>query len=113
MGPWLICAASYCGPEAPDLARQLVIQLRTRYKRDAYLFNRSEKERREQNEEFARQQQANPLLPKRRRTVRIEEEVAVLIGGYPTIEAARQALDSVKKLATSRVAPQFREAGAG
>jgi hypothetical protein len=95
-GPWVICAASYTGPEAAQKAHDLVLEIRSRYNLPAFVFNRSEKERREQDEQRARMKQ---LCPEGRfRTVRIEEQYAVLVGGYKDIDSARRALDDVKKM---------------
>lgn len=99
-GPWMICAASYSGPDAPDLACQLVQQIRTRYQLSAYIFNRADEERRKQKEELDRvqQQQQSSIIPMRKRTIRVEEQCAVLVGGYPDMDSARKALDGIKKL---------------
>jgi hypothetical protein len=95
-GPWIILAASYTGPDAPELARQCVLQLRARDSLNAYVFNYADEERRKQQEELDRMQQAQPGA--RRRHIRIEDQCGVLVGGYPDMETAHKALDSVKKL---------------
>jgi hypothetical protein len=101
-GPWLICVASYSGSDAPELGRQMVLELRNRHKLEAYTFNRGEREREEMNRELTlqaqRQQANNPLLHVRRRIVRIEDQVAVLIGGYRDEKDARQKLDDIRRL---------------
>lgn len=98
-GAYLICAASYTGPEAPQLARELAYEIRSRYGLPAYVFNRSDEERRRQKEERDRLQQMYPQadLSKLRR-VRIQEQCVVLVGGYKDMETARKALDDIKKL---------------
>ena len=97
VGPWVICAASYTGPSAAVLAKQLVLQIRQRDNLPAYYFDRGEKERREQ-EEYLNQfrQRAGPDV--RLRKVRIPDQYAVLIGGYPDMDSARRALNTVKRL---------------
>ena len=90
-GPWMICAASYMGEPAAKLAHDLTLELRQRYQLPAYVFNRGAEERRKQQEEFdnERQQRQEYLrkmgytgeVPLRRRTVRIEDQYAVLVGG--------------------------------
>jgi len=101
-GAWLICAASYTGSDAPELGRQLVQYIRGHYHLAAYTFNRGEQERNALNAELERkrqQQQAdNPLVPIRRRVIRIEDQVAVLVGGYADKDSARRALETVKRL---------------
>lgn len=102
IGAFVICAACFTGDEAPDLARQLVYQIRANYNVPAYLFNRGDEERRRQQEELEAVQrlnlQVNQNQPVRRRTIRIEEQCAVLVGGYPDMETGRLALDQIKAM---------------
>jgi hypothetical protein len=95
-GPWMILAASYTGPDGPELARQCVLQLRARDNLPAYVFNYADEERRKQQEELDRMQQAQP--GSRRKHIRIQDQCGVLVGGYPDMETARKALDGVKTL---------------
>lgn len=98
-GPWLICVASYSGPEAAQKAHDLVQDIRNRYRLPAYVFNRGEKERQAEQE---RLRQLKSQMPGGRfRTVRIEDQYAVLVGGYKDIDSARKALDDIKKLKPS------------
>ncbi len=97
-GAWLVCAASYSGPNAPYLARQLALQIRQRHGLNAYVFNHADEERRRIREEFERAQALHPDVPMRRRTVRLEEQCAVLVGGYKDSEAAAAALKNIRKL---------------
>jgi hypothetical protein len=95
-GPWMILAASYTGPDAPELARQCVLQVRARDNLNAYVFNYADEERRKQQEELDRIQQGQPGA--RRKRIRMDEQCGVLVGGYPDMETAHKALDTVKKL---------------
>jgi hypothetical protein len=95
-GAWMILAASYTGPDAPELSRQCVLQLRARDNLSAFVFNYADEERRKQQEELDRMQQAQP--GSRRRHIRIDEQCGVLVGGYPDMDTAHKALDAVKKL---------------
>jgi hypothetical protein len=97
IGPWMILAASYTGPTAPELARQMVLQIRQRDNLPAFFFNRGAEERRQEQERLARIRQFSPP-DARIRTVRIEEQFAVLIGGYPDMDTARRALNDIKRL---------------
>jgi hypothetical protein len=108
-GPWMICAASFTGPQAPQLAHGLVVELRQNYGLPAYVFNRGAEERRKEQErvEKIRQQQreflkqlgaSTEVVPARVKTIRIEEQFAVLLGGYKDIDTARKELDRIKKL---------------
>jgi hypothetical protein len=99
VGAWTICAACYVGPESPKLAHDLALEIRTRYHLPAYVLNKGEEERRKEQERLQRlheQYKAAGNVPLR--TVRIEDQCAVLIGGYKDIEAANKALKSIKKL---------------
>lgn len=98
-GKWLICAASFTGPQAGQLANELAGVIRQNYKLPAYVFDRGGDERRKQEEEIARVRELTGGQGRVRR-VRIEEQFAVLVGGYPDMESARKALDDFKKLPT-------------
>jgi hypothetical protein len=99
---------SYTGPDAPQMARQMVLELRNHYKLPAFVFNRGAEERRKEQErvravvekqrEFLKQNNLPLDQPIRVRTMRIEEQCAVLLGGYASDEAARKALDGIRKL---------------
>jgi hypothetical protein len=106
-GPWLICAASYSGPEASALARQFVYQVRAKYNLPAYVFNHTDEERRRQRDELERIQAMYPeQYAGRHRTIRVEEQCAVLVGGYPDMDKARAALDGIKKLPAPEIRRQ-------
>jgi hypothetical protein len=108
LGPWMIMVHAYSGPDAPAMARQMVIELRNTYKLPAYTFNYGAEERRKEYErkkaivdkqmEYLAKN-GLPLDEKIRvRTMRIPEQVGVLIGGYASEEAAIRAKDQVRKL---------------
>lgn len=100
-GPWMILAASYSGPNAPTLARQLALQLRRRDNLAAWVFNKGEEERQRQRQYL---QEMHRLCPEgRTRVVRIPEQCAVLIGGFPDMDSATKALKQVKKLDPPRL----------
>jgi hypothetical protein len=101
----MICAASYSGPNAPFLARQLAEDVRTKHKVPAYIFNHANEERRKQAEDYERARQTalaqgSPVAP-RRRIFRIEEQCAVLIGGpgagWADIDPATSYLKKVRQ----------------
>jgi hypothetical protein len=103
-GPWLICATSYTGHLAPQLAVQLAEHIRTQHHVPTYIYNLANEERRRMAEEWERAPQASAAnrsaLPARRRSVRIEEQCAVLIGdpgaGWADADAASHFLKTVK-----------------
>lgn len=107
-GPWMVCAASYTGDLAEGLAKDLVLEIRSRFDLPAFYYNRGKEQRDAQEAEWARrrEQQQRELkarnldvdIPFRSRKFRIEDQYAVLIGGYKDVDVARKALDYVKKL---------------
>jgi hypothetical protein len=105
-GLWLICVHWYSGPDAPMMARQMVEELRTNYKMPAFVFNHGTEERRKEYErvkaviEEKRKlyQDFNAVMPIRVGHRKIEEQVAVLVGGYRDDSAARRELDRIRKL---------------
>lgn len=107
-GPWMIIVQSYAGELARDNAHKLVIELRTKYDLAAYTYNRSKEQRdqqeaeihqrQQQQEEFLKRQGLQADMPMRVKRMRIEDQYAVLIGGYKDMDTARKALDHVKKL---------------
>ena len=96
IGPWMICVHAYTGPNAGHMAHDLVLEIRQSYQLPAYIFNRGAEDRRKQQEEVDRIKQLSPGA--RLRTPLIEEQFAVLIGGYKDMDAARSALNGIKKL---------------
>lgn len=111
VGPWMILVASYRGDDARAKAEGMCRELRTNYKVAAYLFNRADDERRAENERVAqiREQHKRKLreagLPEDTKlpikTVRIEDQYAVLVGGFKDDIAARKGLDDIRKLKPS------------
>jgi hypothetical protein len=116
IGPWMICVASFTGDEAARMARDMASEVRSRYHLPAYIFNRGaelrqqqleeQKRLREQQEEQLRRLGVPPVDQKFRiRHVRIEEQFAVLIGGYPDVDKAHAELVRIKKLEPPKSVP--------
>ena len=97
----MICAAYFTGPAAPDLARQMVLaDPQPLSSLPAYVFNYADEERKKQQD--VHRQAGQPFAVRRpagwsasscrsRTTharVHVEEQCAVMIGGYPDDEAA-------------------------
>lgn len=117
-GPWAICVMSYAGEKAFFLAEKFVTELRRDYKLPAYFFNRSDVERKKEEvreeemrkkrwalyADLARQMgQADPsaVAPKTvhvKKPLRMEDQFAVLIGGYREMDTARRSLNYVRRL---------------
>jgi hypothetical protein len=117
-GAWMICLTSYTGPEAAQMARDFVRVLRDPagpYKMNdkviAYAFNRGADERakeqrrieelKQQMREKYRQMGIEPP-PKMRvpRMAHIEDQCAVLVGGFKDMATARRHLDVLRKFDT-------------
>jgi hypothetical protein len=105
VGPWMICVTYYEGKGAPQLAHELITEIRRKHGLPAYVYNRADEERRkhleerrQQLEQLKRLQEQYPDAKLPIRAPRIEEQCAVLIGGYKDMDAARKALEKIKKL---------------
>jgi len=127
-GAWMICVKSYGGPESRGLAETLAKEIREKHKVASYLFERNAEERAAElakidairQSEMAKnapliraQEQAKKEAEARgdifvptaivlkipKPAMETEEQWAVLIGGFPSDKAARDALDAVRKLA--------------
>ena len=98
VGSWVICAASYTGPKAQEMAHELILEIRSRFSLPAFVFNHGEEERRKQQETLQRihEQYKDYNVPLH--ITRIQEQCAVLIGGYKDFDAATRALKDIKKL---------------
>ncbi|MFQ3652180.1 MAG: hypothetical protein SNJ75_17825, partial [Gemmataceae bacterium] len=97
-GHWVICAAHFPGSDGFDWAVQTANELRTKYRYQAYIFDRGAELRRQQDEEWEEYKKRMHGAPVRRRIVRIEDEYAVLIGGFKDFEAATAGLAKVRAL---------------
>ncbi len=107
-GPWVICLISYVGPEAAQEARKLVAELRVTYQLPALVYNTSAEERRQEYErvkeaiikkrESYRQQQIPDTMPIRVPRRIIQDQYAVMVGGYADEKVARKALHDLRRL---------------
>jgi hypothetical protein len=107
-GPWMVFVASFEGEDSGRLAAEMVTVIRRDYKLPAYLYNRGDEERRKEKErvDHIREEKrkayrafgAPDNIPIKVATVRIEDQFAVLVGGYKDMDAARKALDQIRKL---------------
>jgi hypothetical protein len=83
-GPWLVFAASFAGEGAENEARQLVEELRTRYRMPAYVFS--------QQYDFTKPvdgMSVDPSKPRQKmkyRNASSFEEYAVLVGNFGSID---------------------------
>jgi hypothetical protein len=115
VGPWLVQLTYYQGPEAPQMAREMVSYLRSdAYKLPAYVFNHGTEEKRKEYERVQREHEKHKEMVAKQRDalkgqdiifgstrvpyVRVEEQVAVVVGGYRDEAAAKRALDQMRNL---------------
>lgn len=108
-GPWAICVKSYAGPTSFQLSFDLVSELRRDYQLPAYFYNRGEEARAKENERLEAHRKirwegykkAGLDAPERvyvKKVLHIEDQYAVLVGGYRDMEAARRGLDHLRTL---------------
>ncbi len=98
-GAWMISAACFPGEVGKELSRQLVLELRNKHHLQAYIFNlNADKRKQEMLEDEQHYKETHPGMPYRPRRSKIEDQWAVLVGGYRDIEAARAVLPSIRKL---------------
>jgi hypothetical protein len=95
-GPWTIMACSFSGPKAEEEARQLVLELRKRYKLEAYTYRKTFELG---DEVYGRGVNRFGEAPKMRYQRGPEiDEVAVMVGNYPSIDdpEAQETLNKLK-----------------
>lgn len=112
-GHWLICVPiNYSGNTGGQLANDLVTELRSHYRLPAYLYNKGTAERqkeqaridqlRHQQQDFLKQMGVTEMPKFRIKTVHIEDEYVVLIGGpkngWRTMDEATKALKDIRGL---------------
>src|SRR6516162_3897506 len=56
-GAWFICATSYVGPQSSQLAHEMILEIRSRFKLPAYVLNRGDEQKHKQEEELQRYKQ--------------------------------------------------------
>jgi hypothetical protein len=116
-GPWMILVASYRGDDSRLKAEEMCQELRQCRELQGknistYIFNRAAEEKRKESERVAalREQRKQQLraaglpedTPIRIPGTRIEDQYAVLVGGFKDDVTARKYLDDVRKLKPSQ-----------
>jgi len=116
-GPWAICVMSYSGEMAFPLSELFVTELRRDYKLPAYFFNRSEVDRKKEEErleantkkrwalygDLAKQMgldDPKKVAPEKVwvKRMKVDDQFAVMIGGYRDMESARRSLNYIRGL---------------
>ncbi len=106
-GPWMIMACSFTGDMAMDHAKELVLELRQRYKLPAYVYEKKFDVGKDLPsrgvDEFGR-----PKRMKLQRGVEEIREVAVLVGDYPAVDdpEAQETLRKLKYFEPECLAPK-------
>lgn len=88
-GPWMIMACSFTGDQAEQQARELVLELRKRYKLAAYMY--------EKTFDLKSEDSKSPRRYRYQQGERIRE-VAVLVGDFPAVDdpRAQEILQKIK-----------------
>jgi hypothetical protein len=100
-GKYLVCATCFVGPQAPQLAKEMVFEIRKRFGVPAYVLDKGEEERKVERERLRKlreqlHEQYGDNSGVKLKTIRIPDECAVLVGGYKDEESAAKALKLVK-----------------
>jgi len=106
-GPWMIMACSFSGDLALEHAKELVLELRQRYKLPAYVYEKKFEVGKDVEgrgvDEFGR-----PKRMKLQRGTEEIREVAVLVGDYPAVDdpEAQETLRKLKYFEPDCLAPK-------
>jgi hypothetical protein len=97
-GPWMIMAAAFSGDGAKDQARQLVLELREKYRLPAYLYQKKFDLGR-RTEGRGTDRYGEPLKMRYARGESLME-IAVMVGDYPAVDdpEAQKVLKKIKHL---------------
>jgi len=95
-GPWLIMACSFSGERAEQQARELVLELRQRYKLPAYMY-RMHFQVGEEVLGRGVDRYGNPVRMRYRRPPQFDE-IAVMVGDFPAVDdpEAQRTLEKIK-----------------
>ncbi|HBO43678.1 MAG TPA: hypothetical protein DD670_07055 [Planctomycetaceae bacterium] len=98
-GPWMILAATFSGEGADDQARELVLELRRRYKLPAYVYKKRFEFGDDANGRGVNQfGQPNRWVYRSGSEI---EEIAVLVGEFDSVDAA-EAKETLKEIKYAR-----------
>jgi hypothetical protein len=107
VGSWVVLVATYAGPDAQSLARQMVYKIRAELNYTAYVFAYVDKAAQEQQEEFDRVNKFAEEMMKqsgavpvrlRKKSVRVERHYGVFVGGWNTIKEANTACKTIREI---------------
>jgi hypothetical protein len=95
-GPYVICVKGYVGARAHELAHLLTLHLRQQGW-PAYVFDYSAEERRKAQEWLDERYKGVPPEARPHKTIQVQEQWGVLIGGYNDFDSASHDITNVKK----------------
>jgi hypothetical protein len=95
-GPFVICVKPYTGASAREQANRLALHLR-QHGWPAYVFDYTPEEERKAKEWLDERYKDVPPEVRRRKTMHVEPQWGVFIGGYSDFESASRDLAKVKK----------------
>jgi hypothetical protein len=95
-GPFAICVKSFIGADAHELANQLTLHLRQNGW-PAYVFDYTAEERRKAQEWIEARYHDVPPEARPHKTIHVEPQWAVFIGGYRDFDSASHDLAKLKK----------------
>lgn len=95
-GPWLIVACTFSGENAAKQANELVLELRKRYKRPAYVYEK-EFDFGEETQGRGVDRYGGPVKMRYQRGSEVRE-IAVMVGDFPAVDdpEAQKALQEIK-----------------
>ena len=105
-GPWLVMAATFNGAGAEQQARELVLELRQRFNLPAYHFQMNFDHRADNPGRGI--DNYGQRIQRRYQTTRTEEH-AVLVGDFPSVDAAEHRLAQIKHIRPQALEKEFLE----
>ncbi len=103
-GQWMVCATCFVGPMAPQLAREMVYEIRSSHGVPAYVWDKGGEEKARERERLRKihEQYGDLDGQVKLHTLRIQEECAVLVGGFKDQDSATRALRDIKNWPTPK-----------
>lgn len=96
-GPFAICVKSYIGKDARELANRLALHLR-QHGWPGYVYDYTAEEKRKDKELIEERYRGIPPEARLHKTIHVEPQWAVFIGGYRDFDGASNDLAKVKQL---------------
>jgi hypothetical protein len=113
-GPWLVMCTSFAGPTAEQQAHDLVLELRQRYRLEAYSFRQtfdfSQPDENDPNQPLRYNKYGEPAKLRYLHPAKFDE-IAVLAGNFGSVEGAdvEKTLDLIKHAKPATLGEKYRE----